>query len=49
MQWHSYTRAHTGPGSGEFLRALVNYVRSTYLNHNSIAVMLNKAANAAYL
>ena len=23
MQWHSYTRAHTGPGSGEFLRALV--------------------------
>ena len=32
QQWCSYTRAHTGPGSGEFLNALVNHVRSTYLN-----------------
>ena len=37
-QWRSYTRAHTGPGLGEFLSALVNHVRSTYLNRNSIAV-----------
>ena len=32
VQWHSYTRAHTGLGPGEFLRALVNHLRSTYLN-----------------
>ena len=32
MQWCSYTRAHTGPGCGEFLRALVNHLRSAYLN-----------------
>ena len=31
-QWRSYTRAHTGLGPGEFLRALVNHLRSTYLN-----------------
>ena len=37
-QWRSYTRAHTGPGPGEFLSALVNYARSTYLNRNSVAV-----------
>ena len=30
--WRSYTRAHMGPGPGEFLIALVNHVRSTYLN-----------------
>ena len=30
--------AHTGPGPGEFLSALVNHARSTYLNRNSIAV-----------
>ena len=51
-QWRSYTRARTGPGPGKFLIALVNYVRSTYLNHNSIAVyrivMENKAANANF-
>ena len=28
-QWRSYTRAHTGPGPGEFLSALVNNVKST--------------------
>ena len=38
MQWRSYTRAHTGPGPGEFLSALVNHARSTYLNRNSVAV-----------
>ena len=38
IQWRSYTRAHTGPGPGEFLSALVNHARSTYLNRNSIAV-----------
>ena len=33
MQWCSYyTRAHMGLGPGEFLSALVNHVRSTYLN-----------------
>ena len=37
-QWRSYTRAHRGPGPGEFLSTLVNHVRSTYLNHNSIAL-----------
>ena len=37
-QWRSYTWAHMGPGPGEFLSALVNYMRSTYLNRNSIAV-----------
>ena len=31
-QWRSYTRAHTGLGPGEFLRALVNHLRSKYLN-----------------
>ena len=30
-QWRSYTRAHTGPGPGEFLSALVNHARSTYV------------------
>ena len=39
-QWRSYTRAHTGPGPGEFLSALVNHVRSTYLNHNSVAACI---------
>ena len=39
-QWRSYTRAHTGPGPGEFLSALVNHVKSTYLNRNSIAVYM---------
>ena len=38
MQWRSYTRAHRGPGSGEFLSALVNHGRSTYLNRNNIAL-----------
>ena len=38
IQWRSYTQAHTSPGPGEFLSALVNHVRSTYLNRNSIAV-----------
>ena len=37
-QWRSYTRAHTAPGPGEFLSALVNHARSTYLNCNSVAV-----------
>ena len=36
--WRSYTRAHTGPGPGEFLSALVNHARSTYLNRNGVAV-----------
>ena len=31
-------KLHPGPGPGEFLSALVNHVRSTYLNRNSIAV-----------
>jgi len=29
-QWRRHTRAHTDPGSGEFLCALVNHARSTY-------------------
>ena len=37
-QWRSYTQAHMGPGPGEFLSALVNHVRSTYLNRNSTVV-----------
>ena len=40
VQWRSYTRAHTGPGPGEFLSALVNHARSTYLNRNSVAVYI---------
>ena len=40
IQWRSYTRAHTGPGPGEFLSALVNHARSTYLNRNSVAVYI---------
>ena len=39
-QWRSYTRAHTGPGPGEFLSALVNHAKSTYLNRNSVAVYI---------
>ena len=37
-QWRRYTQAHTGPGPVEFLSALVNHVRWTYQNRNSIAV-----------
>ena len=52
VQWRSYTWARMGPGPGEFLSALVNHVRSTYLNCNSIAVygivMENKAAIARF-
>ena len=36
----SDTRAHTGPGPGEFLSALVNHLKSAYLNHNSIRNLL---------
>ena len=34
-------KLHPGPGPGEFLSALVNHVRSTYLNHNSIVVYID--------
>ena len=40
VQWHTYTQARMGPGPGEFPSALVNHVRSNYLNHNSIQLYI---------
>ena len=48
-----HTLAHTDPGPGEFLCALVNHARSTYtataLLYIELAISCRKAINATYL